>query len=313
MKLLYVVSASYSGSTLLAFMLGRHPQIATVGELSGPDSKIPPDEQRCSCGEWLKQCPFWQRIEQIVTNRGIDFDILRQDKHFRISRSKLWHHLLTRPLPIGNFEIIRNWLFHLPRLKFRLQHFLSTNVNVMQAICEEQHAEVFLDTSKDIDRLQLLLFSRELQISVIHLVRDGRGQTYSKIRRGTPMQQAARWLVQFDGLAGRLATKLGTGHFMRLRYEDLCQYPLPELDRIADFIGIKPFSASTDIDAPQPVLHILGNPMKWRGTSTIEIDNRWQQALTPHELQLFERIAGRRNRQFGYERTQLPESIAVSV
>lgn len=313
MKLLYVVSASYSGSTLLAFMLGKHPQIATVGELSGPDPKISPDQQVCSCSELLQQCPFWKQIEQSLNARGIDFSIIRQDKRFRITKSKLLHHLLTRPLSIGYFEAIRNWIFHLPPLQSRLQHFLSTNVSVMQAICEYKDAAVFLDTSKDIDRLQLLSFSPQLEISVIHLVRDGRGQTYSKMRRGTPMQKAARWLVQFDSLANRLAGKVGQAHFMRLRYEDLCQHPIKELDRIADFIGIAPFKAAVNPFDPQPALHILGNPMKWRGIATIELDNRWQQALGPQELQIFERIAGHRNRQFGYESALLPDAIATSV
>jgi hypothetical protein len=311
MKLLYVISASYSGSTLLAFLLGRHPQIATVGELSGPDPKIAPDEQMCSCGVRLKQCPFWKQIEEKVHARGIDFQISQQNKRFRITQSKLLHHLLTRPLPISVAEAARNRLFHLPPLAERLQKFLSMNEVVMRSICEHKNADVFLDTSKDIDRLQLLALSHQLEIAVIHLVRDGRGQVCSKIRRGTPLPKAARWLVQFDSLASQLAVKVGKTHFMRLRYEDLCQQPVRELDRIANFIGIERFSLSVDPDAPQPVLHILGNPMKWRGITTIEIDNRWQQELSPGELQLFERIAGHRNRQFGYPRTLLPEPIAA--
>ena len=58
---LYVSSSSYSGSTLLAFLLNTHPDIFSVSEMDG----WPYGEKeafRCSCGEILRECPFFRTV-----------------------------------------------------------------------------------------------------------------------------------------------------------------------------------------------------------------------------------------------------------
>ena len=61
-KYVYLTSSGYSGSTLLAFMLGSHPRIASIGELSNTIEKVDPDNYRCSCRELIKNCLFWKRV-----------------------------------------------------------------------------------------------------------------------------------------------------------------------------------------------------------------------------------------------------------
>jgi len=54
LKYVYLTSSGYSGSTLLSFMLGAHPCIATVGELSNSIENNDPDNYRCSCEKLIK-------------------------------------------------------------------------------------------------------------------------------------------------------------------------------------------------------------------------------------------------------------------
>ena len=51
-----IETSSYSGATLLAFLLGAHPQIATIGEMDGLIPRENPDEYFCSCGQLIKRC-----------------------------------------------------------------------------------------------------------------------------------------------------------------------------------------------------------------------------------------------------------------
>ena len=59
--LLYILAPSFSGSTLLTYLLAQHPRVATVGELKATRMGSI-DEYRCSCGEPMRTCEFWQAL-----------------------------------------------------------------------------------------------------------------------------------------------------------------------------------------------------------------------------------------------------------
>ena len=65
-EMIYILSPSYSGSTLLTCLLARHPDIATVGELKA-SALGSLDSYKCSCGELLRECQFWDRIASRMT------------------------------------------------------------------------------------------------------------------------------------------------------------------------------------------------------------------------------------------------------
>src|SRR5690606_37344402 len=69
----YIASPSFSGSTLLTFLLNAHPDVCTVGELKAgmPDGY----NYVCSCGVPLGQCDFWQRVIDAHRRTGRNFDL----------------------------------------------------------------------------------------------------------------------------------------------------------------------------------------------------------------------------------------------
>src|SRR5690242_11512504 len=71
----YILATSYSGSTLLAMLLGSQRDATTVGEMRAP-AVGDPDAYLCSCGEHIKKCEFWAKVNAGMARRGIpDFDI----------------------------------------------------------------------------------------------------------------------------------------------------------------------------------------------------------------------------------------------
>jgi len=59
-RLVYIMAASHSGSTLLAMLLNSHPEICTVGELKAT-SLGDPDSYYCSCRNKIRECAAtWQ-------------------------------------------------------------------------------------------------------------------------------------------------------------------------------------------------------------------------------------------------------------
>src|SRR5512139_378397 len=95
-KLLYILAASHSGSTLLSMMLAGHPQIATAGELKLSSRAIGDvTRYRCSCGRFILQCGFWQRIVSEMKRRGFDFDIADAGTDYKSVKSQFARRLLS--------------------------------------------------------------------------------------------------------------------------------------------------------------------------------------------------------------------------
>ena len=94
-KLVYVISLGFSGSTLLTLLLGSHKAIAKVGELSGPDPRIPREEHPCSCGETTLECPYWLRTQKRLSEKGLHYSVFEQDKRWRCPHNSYINHALS--------------------------------------------------------------------------------------------------------------------------------------------------------------------------------------------------------------------------
>ncbi len=64
-RVIYVVGAGRSGSTLLDTILGNHEYIESVGELiNSPRAWSNPDEY-CACGIQAGVCDFWRQVREV--------------------------------------------------------------------------------------------------------------------------------------------------------------------------------------------------------------------------------------------------------
>ena len=176
MELTYIIAASHSGSTLLSMLLGSHPQIATIGEMKlSLQAMGDIDRYRCSCGELIQECDFWQKVKEGMATRGFDFDLCNARTDYRTTQSRYACRLLG-PLVRRQFlESCRDlalnlsplWRKQLPEIHRRNSAFIST-------IKEITGTKVVIDSSKIGLRLKYLLKNPDLNVKVIRLIRDGR-------------------------------------------------------------------------------------------------------------------------------------------
>ena len=118
-ELIYIMSPSYSGSTLLTMLLAQHPQIASIGELKAT-AMGPMDNYQCSCGEPLLQCGFWRELTSRLTARGLPFSLDRFGTHFA-SSNPVFNRVLGAQLRGPRFERSRRMLLrHWPGLRPRI-------------------------------------------------------------------------------------------------------------------------------------------------------------------------------------------------
>ena len=321
-KLAYILAASHSGSTLLAFLLGAHPEIQTVGELK-LTSIGNPDDYRCSCREYIKTCPFWHEIELCMAGKGFTFDFGDPGTDIRTNASPYVKRLL-KPLHRGRWmeygrdlalNLSPNWRSNYPLIQKR-------NMALIECISQLSGKKVIVDSSKIGIRLKYLSRMENIDLRVVRLVRDGRGValTYvdperfadaknpslrrggdgkSRLSKKLSMEQAVVEWKRSNEEAQVAMSNIGRDRCIEIHYEDLCLKTEETLRKIFRFL---------ETDSPKPVLdfkdvdhHVVGNGMRMDSTNEIVLDERWKEQLTTHDLETFNAIAGNLNRHLGYE------------
>lgn len=295
--LVYIHSASHSGSTLLAQLLARHPEVATVGELSGTIHRARPGYQ-CSCGVELVKCGFWQGVSGAMARRGFAYSATTADTDIRNAANPVVRKLL-KPLHRGPLlELARDaGMVLVGRNHVERQQALKTAL--VESVVECTGKPVLVDSSKSGLQLKYHLRNPSLEVKAIGLVRDGRGVALSIARnQGTTFPKGARDWRRTNEEAQALAERMGDARWIGVRYEALCEDPQGTLNRIWRFIGVQPRDLD---DCPAGHAHVLGHGSRLNGSKKIHNVEKWRQELSADDLRTFDSIAGPLNRRLGYQ------------
>lgn len=289
-NILYVAGVPRSGSTLLGKILGQSDEMAYVGELWDLQSQLQND-RTCGCNRSLSDCPYW-------SNSGIrDHDLATFDE--------VAHSLRVRDLLFGKREISSD---------------TTAVTEVYREIQNLFDAQVIVDTTKFPSYLNVLDHSPELDVKVLHLVRDPRAVVYSWWRR--PLHDKEKDPGMIDMLAnfrfrnpvrwGGVWTEWnyilqknwgGGENYHMLRYEDFCQSPREALYDALDALGIDHFPDwHSDREIDLSVQHsVKGNPGRFKtGRVCIEERTEWRKNMgTPARL-LTTLLALPQLHQYGY-------------
>jgi hypothetical protein len=320
-RLFYILAASHSGSTLLAMLLGAHPDVCTAGELKAV-SLGDPERYRCSCGAPIRACPFWTGITAETAARGLPLEITAARTDLRVVESA-WARRLLRPLHRGKaFEALRDAaLFLSPAWRRELPAIQRRNAVLVEALLARTGRSCVVDSSKNGLRLKYLLRNPALDVKVIRLVRDGRAValTYTdparfadardpRLRGGggggdragerLSLAAAVREWRRSHEAADAILRGLPPSRWTEVRYEDLCRAPAVTLARVFGFMGVDP--QATDLQFRAREHHVVGNGMRLDSSSEIRLDERWRGALSADDLAAFEAAAGALNRRLGY-------------
>ncbi|MBV5330478.1 MAG: sulfotransferase [Chlorobium sp.] len=298
-RLAYIMGPNYSGSTLLTLLLADHPDIATVGELKAT-SMGDIGSYKCSCGELLTACSFWNKAKQSLLKQGQDFSFNDFKTHFRDKKHPLTDRLLRASLRGPFFETLRNGGFMLFPTALRKKHdIIEQNKSLIEILCNLLQAKIFLDDSKEPVRLKFLLAANLWDIRAIHLIRDGRGVTNSYMRHNKAnMARAAQEWMHTQQECDRMSKILGSRRCLTVHYENLCQEPAKTLTTIYQFLELQPERRST---SSTRTTHILGNQMRLGSLQDIRLDEKWKQSLSSEDLQTFTATAGELNNIHGYK------------
>jgi hypothetical protein len=320
-ELAYILAASHSGSTLLALLLGSHPDAVTVGELA-PGSFGDVETYRCACRRLILECPFWINVAAEMRRAGSDFSLAEFHTNFQKPQRGTAKRLL-RPLHRGRLtESVRDaalalcpaWRAEAPVLRRNFKLLVET-------VAKTAGRRVVVDSSKRAVQLKYILRIQELRTKVIRLIRDGRGAALgymdpasfadaqepalrgggngaSRDSERRDLIAAAREWRRSNEEAEQLLATLPRSQWLEVRYEDLCDQPEQTLRSVFGFLGLDPSNAVLDFRSVEH--HAVGNGMRLDATSEIRRDERWKSCLTRSDLQRFDSVAGSLRRRYSY-------------
>lgn len=298
-RLAYITSPSFSGSTLLTFLLAEHPDIATVGELKG-QALGDVDDYNCSCGTPIRHCPFWNKLIEELHNSGVEFRLEEFGTHFRCRHRAMLDRIVRARVRGPILEALRRIaLACLWGGRGFVQDRLDRNAAIINAIMSLTEAKVFLDGSKDPVRAKYFIDSKRFDVFAICLIRDGRGTScsYMKHHHMNMQDSATEWLrTQLE--CERLLAQLPSNRRLVVKYEQLCQDPSGTVNDIFGFLEIDARPLVQSFRTANQ--HIVGNAMRLESSSEIRLDEKWRDTLTLEDLNTFNRIAGAMNHRLGY-------------
>jgi hypothetical protein len=219
MKVLYIAGSGRCGSTVLSQLLGEIEEFVNIGELRYLfNTQMRQRDQPCSCGRQPYECAFWRDYIQEIPEEVVQWatDMLRT-RNFPLLKLK---HTLT-----GKDQ--------------NLNAFLSVITKLYHRISEETGAKVIVDTSKHPVFLWALGLVDDVELFVLHLIRDPRDvvTSWSKpkgyLRERSSLQVSLQWIL-YNMLPEILYAQ--TKKYMRLRYEDFLGQPLDSVRTIITFL-----------------------------------------------------------------------------
>lgn len=301
-KVAFIAGWGRSGSTLLDLLLGLNDGFVSVGEIKFLWSRGLIENRPCGCGVPLRSCEFWREV--LASSLGaMEPDRIRQ-LAADAERTRTRH--LPQMLMPGAGE----------RYGRHLDHYRATLASLYREVMEKSGAQVVVDSSKFPSYLFVLQQIGDLDVRVIHLVRDPRAVAHSwstptidpdrpgrsLMARQHPALTAAYW-SSWNLAVKRICDMADTPRLL-VRYEDLATDPRPRVRQMMDWLGLDGEPAGF-IDTDRVDLRrshtVSGNPARHRtGAVQIGLDDRWQRQMTGFHRQIVWQLTGPVRRLFGY-------------
>jgi hypothetical protein len=301
LRIILITGSGRSGSTILDNLLGQVPGFFSAGEVGNLWNYARPTDRLCSCGSRFRDCKLWRGVFKRILGE-VDLDSawsrLEADTYQRLRLKDLWQ-LTTAG---GR----RHFLHSTCEQRGRI-------LDVYNAISAETGVRTIVDSSKSPGRAYLVTQIPELDVYVIHLVRDPRAVAFSWQRRkqdpslpGTymdvfgPVQSTLRWTLsqQVERLCKIPA------RYVLIRYEDFIARPEHEFERIFEMIGDgaeqRPRIVNRTISLA-PVHSIDGNPSRFtREPLILKPDEEWRRKMSTVNRALVTALTWPLLRRYGY-------------
>jgi len=303
-RILYLGGLGRSGTTLVERLLGELPSVCALGEVVHLWQRDIRDDERCGCGARFSGCTFWKRVG-IAAFGGwgnVDVDRVHALRDV-VERTRHIPRLASANLPAAQRADVREYAGYYAK--------------VYAAAAEVSGAAVVVDSSKHSALAHVLRWADDVDLRVVHVVRDARGVAYSwtktvarpetdggdEMTRYSPGRSALLWNAH--NAAFGLLSRLGVP-VRRIRYEQFLTDPRAALRDLAEYAGVPADAADLaflgDGYADLRVGHsAAGNPMRFSvGRLPMRRDDDWMRSLPSGQRRLVGAVCAPMLRAYGY-------------
>jgi len=307
-RVVFLGGLGRSGSTVIERVLGELPGYCAGGELTHLWQWGILDDERCGCGEAFSGCSFWAEVGR------------------RAFGASGWSDAVAARMLRLRAQVDR--MRYLPQLMAptaaqvrapALAAYLDGYSALYAAIADVSGARIVVDSSKHASMAFCLRHhGNDLDVRLVHLVRDSRGVAYSwtkemvrpqastantMMTRYSPIRSALMWDADNTSLA--ILGRLGTPRLL-VRYEDFVADPRRQVHRITSFAGQPVDGADLDFlgtgHAQLTRQHtIAGNPMRFQtGRIDLRRDDAWRSRLPRRQQRVISALTAPLLSRYGY-------------
>lgn len=278
-RVVYIAGFGRSGSTILDNVLGQYPGMFSGGEIQYLWDRGLAQNRLCGCNRPVPECPVWGEVVASAFPQGPP----APERMVAVRES------------MGPRHVVSARFGSIPPPTVEVREYLDNLRALYLAIAEVTASPVIVDSSKTPVHAWMLDRIQELDVRIVHLIRDPRAVAHSwqkemvydsggdepmMMTRHTPARSGRLWLTW------NLAADAGWGgdRYLRLRYEDFVERPRSSVRDILRMAEIEPseepFVSEHEVRlAPNHAL--AGNPSRFQ-SGTIEIAARegWKTKLS---------------------------------
>jgi hypothetical protein len=299
----YIGGTSRSGSTLLECLLARTDGVVVLGEVAHLWVRGLQEDQLCACGQPFSQCPFWTQVGDHAFGGWKEVDLER-----------VLH--------------LQNTVDRLRRMPLTARRHASRGVSadaaaysdyyrrIYEAARKVADARVVVDSSKTPPLAFSLSYQPQLDLRVIHIVRDSRGVAYSwsktvprpevgpdaTMPRLGVAKSTAYWLVHNLGIEALPHRGVPV---TRIRYEDLVLEPAATVGAAWRALSLPGAGELPMLDEHtielMPTHSVAGNPMRFSlGITELRPDVTWRSKLPARDRRVVTAMSYPLLRRMGY-------------
>jgi hypothetical protein len=282
-RVIFVGGVSRSGTTLLHRLLGQLPDVVSLGEVCNLWDTGLQNGDLCTCGELISSCVLWKEIGERAFGGWGALDLYEMQRlRGAVDRIRFLPALLK-----GKRSGV---------VQKTAAAYASYYARIYTAALEVSGARVVVDSSKRAPLACCLGMYADIDLKLVHIIRDSRGVAYSctknvlrvdSVRGATlgtasPMDTSINWIVQ--NLALEILGRKGVSTRI-LTYERLIDDPVGVLREVISFANLSgDDSAMRFLSDDHAVLDtghsIGGNPMRAQtGRVSLRLDDAWRTHL----------------------------------
>jgi sulfotransferase family protein len=289
-RVIFLGGLGRSGTTLIERVLGELPGACALGEVVHLWQRDVRDDERCGCGEPFSACPFWTAVGTAAFGgwAGVDVDRIAA-LAAGVERTRFIPTLARRRLPDPAAGAVAEYTGYYAR--------------VYRAALQASGAGAVVDSSKHASLAFCLRWCPEVDLRVVHVVRDSRGVAYSWTKRvPRPETDGAQEMTRYSPARSALLWDAHNAAFgllrrrgvpvLRLRYEAFLDDPAGAVRDIAAFADLPVDERDLKfldggVATLGPGHSAAGNPMRFAtGPVAMRRDDAWRHALPAGQRRL---------------------------